>query len=83
METGADAPNVSLGEFGCAKTAADTGTKVGRRAGGARGSRGLEPLAGSFSAGLQITVLLTGTGGSLGVDAKTGAGTETARERGT
>lgn len=38
VETGTDAPNVSFGvaafwEFGCTKTVADTGTKVGRWAG--------------------------------------------------
>lgn len=67
-------------EFGCAKTVEDTETKVGRWA---RGWFGLESLTGSFSTGVQMAFLFIGTGESLGVETKTGAETETARERGT
>lgn len=86
-ETGTGVPYVSGGvgcvafwEFGCAKTVEDTGAKVGRWA---RGWFGLESLTGSFSTGVQMAFLVIGTGESLAVETKTGAGTETARERGT
>lgn len=73
-----------LGEFGCPKTEADTGTKVGRWAGRSGGWFGLEALVVSFSRGLQMT-LLTGRGDSLGAETRTeaGTGTEAARDRGT
>lgn len=88
-ETGADAPNASGGvgvaafwEFGCPETAEDTGTKVGRWAERTQGWFGLESLTVSFSTGVQMTFLFE-TGESLDVETKTGAGTETARDRGT
>lgn len=87
-ETGTDVPYASGGagcvaafwEFGCAKTVEDTGAKGGRWA---RSRFGLESLTGSFSTGVQMAFLFIGTGDSLGAETKTGAGTETARERGT
>lgn len=88
-EMGTDAPNVSGGvgvaafwEFGCPKTVEDTGTKVGRWAERTQGWFGLESLTVSFSTGVQMTFLFE-TGESLDVETKTGAGTETARDRGT